>query len=94
MVEWMPLEATARSAPGRLRTGSQLPAPRGFEDWHALGVLPGCPPTWVAFPHHPYPGRCGPACAPLPLCPPGPRTQAVSVALADTSASHAILSSS
>ena len=61
MVGQRPLEATARSAPGGLRTGSQLPAPRGFEDWHALGVLPGCPPILVAFPHHPYPGEVWPS---------------------------------
>ena len=60
--------------------GSQLPAHR---DWHTLGAFLVCPPIWASLPTPPLSRGCVPG--PVPHCLsalPGPRTQAVSVALA------------
>lgn len=67
---WAQNRAVSCLHPGALRTGK--------------GVLPGCPPTWVAFTPPLSQGGVAWPCAPLPLHPPEPRTQAVSMALAGT----------
>lgn len=79
---WAQNRAVSCLHPGALRTVMLWGS---FQGAH----LPGLPSHTT-----PVLGRCGLACAPLPLHPPGPRTQAVFMALADTFASHVVLSSS